>query len=136
MAGRDVRLITAKETARLAAARELIQRRVEVRFQQALVLSDLRFTLIDDGLIIVGLVPDSSSLEQPSLEGIDVRSRRLVSILSQDYLQQWDSAATYDTYLQEVVANAREDPQCSAAMVAEQLGLPSEEILQLWEGPR
>ena len=130
--GADVRLITAKDPKRLNAAQELRDSGVEVRFLQALLFSDLRYTAVDNDLIVFGLTPSVSDREKPSREGADVKSQRLSSILRRDFLEQWAAAATYDAYLDELLNQAYMDPQCTPAMVAEKLGIPESEVLRRW----
>jgi hypothetical protein len=126
---RDVRIITAKDTGRLPAALELIKGGVDVRFQETLLVSDLRFSLFDDVLTVFGLPESLQEMDTPSREGIDVTNRKLVGLLNAHFTEQWEKATSYDEYLESVVREVIADDSTNTVdMVAQQLRLPREEV--------
>lgn len=127
----DVKVITAKDTQRLAAAYELRTGGIEVRFQETLLVSDLRFTLIDDCTLVFGLAESDS--KKPSREGVDLTNHKLCALVLRHFHEQWEKAVTYEEYLGAVVTQIRADDSTNTIeMIAQQLGLPAAEISR-WE---
>jgi hypothetical protein len=130
----DVCLITAKIPSRLSAAKELIDGGVKVRFQETLVVSDLRYSLFDDAMTVFGLPESIDHPEKPSRAGVDVPNRNLNALLDAHFSDEWEDAIEYDDYVRYVARKmiGREvlghKPMNIPAMVAAQLKIPVEDV--------
>ncbi len=125
----DVKLMIARDPSRIAAAYELAQAGVTVVFQKALLISDLRFSLFDEKLSVVGMSESEINSDKPSRHGVGITNRKLNAMLLQYFNAELESASTFKEFLGSVVTTkVLEDPTNTHEMIAEQLGVPVPEI--------
>ncbi len=134
----DVKLTIAKDPSRIAAAYELIQAGVTVVFQKALLVSDLRFSLFDEKMTVVGMSESELNSDKPSRHGVGISNHKLNAMLLQYFHAEFASASSFSDFLKSVVTvRVLEDPTNTHEMIAEQLGVPVTEIEACWdEGER
>jgi hypothetical protein len=105
----------------------------EVRFHPALVISDLRYMIVDDKLVVVGL-PRRTGQDEPTRKGYKIPSERMTRILREDFEKYWEShdAVEYRTYLLRIIRDSREGhPSLSDQLLADQLGITVKEIQRM-----
>jgi hypothetical protein len=126
----NIQIVTARDPSRLAAASELNNKGIEIRFHDSLLVSDLRFTLIDKCTLIFGL--SDGAPEAPSREGVDMVNQRKLSLLVwRHFMEQWDRAITFEDYLTELIRSSlNDDPGNTPEMIAQQLKMPLTEIVR------
>jgi hypothetical protein len=124
--GVDVRLVVAGEPSRIAPAFELVKGDVPVLFKNSLVVSDLRFSIFDDKLTVLG-VPESAVKDgKPSRHGVDISSRKLNALLAQHFEAELSKKTEgfFDFVAYQCRDVLAEDPTNTVPMIADQLGIP------------
>ncbi len=125
--GLDVTLIVAKDPSRIAAAYELIQEEVPVLFQESLLISDLRFSLFDEKMTVVGLAEAEIDSDKPSRHGVDISNHKLNAMLAQHFEAELATASSLEEFVASLVpTDVLEDPTNRTEMVAAQLGVDPE----------
>jgi hypothetical protein len=104
---------------------------VKVRFLESLNSIDLRFTLIDKNFLIFGFLKNTSNIEEPSKEGIDIKGHKISALLSDFYINQWEQAIEYEIYVKRIIENCIQDRTNSVEMIAQQLNIPIDEIKRI-----
>jgi hypothetical protein len=127
--GVTVQVVVASDPSRIAPAYELVKEDVDVRFKNSLTVSDLRFSLFDEQMCVIGVPETSIPDGKPSKHGVDTLSRKMNALLA-EHFEQETSKDTYDFY--EFVAlqccKVLKEPTNSVEMVAEQLRVDKEVI--------
>lgn len=129
--GVPVRYIVPKLHDRLTLATRYRSAGAEVRFHPGLVVSDLRYIVIDNKDSVIGL-PSTSSENSPTREGYLIPSEGLARLFSSQFEEKWSKSLTYDDYVREIIEEAKShDPNVSEMLISSQLGLPEEEIRRI-----
>jgi hypothetical protein len=103
----------------------------EVRFHPSLVVSDLRYIVIDNKESVIGL-PSTSSENSPTREGYLIPSEGLARLFSSQFEEKWTKSLTYDDYVREIIGEAKShDPNVSDVLLSSQLGLTEAEIRRI-----
>jgi len=120
--GKDVQLVLASDTKRIAAAYELVEKGVEVHFKESLNVSDLRFSIFDDKTAVFGVPETSIPDGKPSRHGVDLSSRKLNALLAEHFeAEMRDETKSFYEFVASHCREVLKDPTNSIAMVAEQL---------------
>ncbi len=126
-----VRVVTSQQTPRIYPAFQLVERGVELRFQETLLGDDLRFMLADRDMSVLGLPASNGPDERQSVHGVGVPGRKLSSLLFGYFESQWSDAAEYEEYVGRLVRRGIDDDETRAELVATELQLPVQEVRRL-----
>jgi len=102
----------------------------EVKFHSALLISDMRYMLIDERLVLVG-VPERRGRNEPTRKGFTIPSESVAHLFKTQFETEWSSkeAKGYQEYLGQLVAQARvSNPSVSVELVAGNLGVDREDV--------
>jgi len=102
----------------------------EVKFHPSLLVSDVRYMLVDDKLVLVG-VPERKGRNEPTRKGFTIPSESVSHLFRTQFEAEWRSneARGYHEYLGQLVAQARtSNPSVSADLVAGNLGVDREDV--------
>ncbi len=103
----------------------------EIKFHPGILVSDLRYTVIDNNYTVLGL-PSSAGENQPTLEGYVIPSEGLAQLFLRQFQNRWEEAAGYDEYLKEVLSEIKEhNPTVSTELLSLQLQIPESEIRRI-----
>jgi hypothetical protein len=131
--GVTIQYILPKSPDRLVVANKYREAGAEIRLHGGIIVSDLRYTIIDNGYTVLGL-PSSVGENQPTREGYVIPSEGLAEIFLRQFQTQWEEAAPYDEYLKTIVSEIRNhSPTISVQLLASQLEVPESEITRIGE---
>ncbi|MDA8387650.1 MAG: hypothetical protein M0Z58_03160 [Nitrospiraceae bacterium] len=82
----------------------------EVRYSSCPTLHDLRYTLVDDGVTIIG-VPEGTGEKEATKKGYKIISEGLNSVLREHFNNCWGHATPYAEYLREVIRETKATPR-------------------------
>jgi hypothetical protein len=100
----------------------------EIRFHPGLIVSDLRYVVIDAKETVIGLAGHIGNNE-PTREGFNIPSEGLARIFTQQFETKWTEATTYHEYLEGVISEAKNhDPNVSIELLSSQLKIPESEV--------
>jgi hypothetical protein len=103
----------------------------EIRFHPGILVSDLRYTVIDNNYSVLGL-PSSAGENQPTREGYVIRSEGLAQVFLRQFQNRWDEATPYDDYLRDVLSEVRNhNPNISTELLSSQLQIPESEVKRI-----
>jgi hypothetical protein len=127
---RDVTLIVAKETSRIAGAYKLRKKGkgVQIYFQEMLHFTDLRFSLFDEQVTVFGTPGPVTDSDTPSHYGVDIRSHMLAVLMEQHFKQEQGTGACYEEYVAAETYNALHKGKDGKTMISKRLGIPPKEI--------
>ena len=103
----------------------------EVEFHPSLLISDMRYMLVDDRLVLVG-VPERKGRNEPTRKGFTIPSESVAHLFKTQFEAEWASkeAKGYQEYLGQLVAQARvSNPSVSVELVARNLGVDREDVV-------
>jgi hypothetical protein len=131
-----IQYLLPKSQDRLSVAYRYIHAGATVRFHPALLVSDLRYIIVDDRLTVLGL-PSSTGEDQPTREGYSIPSEALAEIFSAQFQTKWEQAVDYENYSRAVLTEIKShSPNVSSKLLSGQLSVPPEEIERLFSlGP-
>jgi hypothetical protein len=134
--GMKIQYLLPKSQDRLSVAYRYKSAGAKVRFHPALLVSDLRYIIVDDRLTVLGL-PSSTGEDQPTREGYSIPSDALAEIFADQFQIKWAQAVDYENYSRAVLTEIRNhSPNVSSKLLAGQLSIPAEEIERLFSlGP-
>jgi hypothetical protein len=101
-----------------------------VRFNPSLLISDMRFMCTDDRLVLVG-VPERKGKNEPTKKGYSIPSESVANLFTAEFEKLWNSpeSKSYEEYLQELVAKAREsNPRISVDLISSNLGIERADV--------
>jgi len=107
----------------------------EVKFHPSLLISDMRYMLVDDRLVLLG-VPERRGRNEPTRKGFTIPSESVAHLFKNQFEEQWSSgeAKEYRQYLGELVATVRtSNPGVSVDLVAGNLGIDREDVIAAFE---
>lgn len=103
----------------------------EIRFHPGILVSDLRYTVIDNNYTVLGL-PSTAGENQPTREGYVIPSEGLAQIFLRQFQSRWEEATSYDDYLKEVISEIRDhNPAVSVQLLSSQLQIPESEVTRI-----
>jgi len=131
--GVTIQYILPKSPDRLVVANKYREAGADIRLHAGIIVSDLRYTIIDNGYTVLGL-PSSAGENQPTREGYVIPSEALAEIFLRQFQTRWEEAAPYDEYLKTIVSEIRNhSPMISVQLLASQLQVPESEIARIGE---
>lgn len=126
-----VQYILPKSPDRLVVANNYREAGAEIRLHGGIIVSDLRYTIIDKVDTVLGL-PSSAGENQPTREGYVIPSEALAEIFLRQFQTRWEEAIPYDEYLNAIVSEIRNDnPSVSIQLLSSQLQVPESEITRI-----
>lgn len=124
--GVKVRYLLPKFPDRLHIGHEYAKAGAEVHFSGCLVGLDIRYTVIDGRLVIIG-IPESVGEKEATKKGYKIPSEGLATILKEDFEGCLSGAVSYEDYVREIV----KDTGASARLLAHELHIDEAEITRL-----
>lgn len=131
--GVDVRYIIPKTSSRLNLGYRYVKAGAKIRFDPDLLVSDIRYMIIDHNFVVLGL-PEKAGEREPTRSGYKIPSEGLATLLKTDFMKHWDSTESkeYDEYLRGILSSIRkESPETSDQLIATQLDVDLDEIHRL-----
>ncbi len=74
----------------------------EVRYASCSMVSSLRYIVVDDGLVVIG-IPESVGKKKATRKGHRLPSKALASILKSHFCPCWQKDITFEEYVREVL---------------------------------
>ena len=131
--GVKIQYILPKSPDRLVVANRYREAGAEIRLHGGIIVSDLRYTIIDNGYTVLGLA-SAAGENQPTREGYVIPSEALAEIFLRQFQTRWEEAAPYDEYLKTIVSEIRNhNPNVSVQLLSSQLQVPESEIKRIEE---
>jgi hypothetical protein len=126
-----IQYLLPKSQERLSVAYRYTQAGATVKFHPALLVSDLRYIIVDDRLTVLGL-PSATGEDQPTREGYSIPSEALAEIFENQFQTKWEQAIDYDNYVRTVLTEIRNhSPNVCSKLLSGRLSIPAEEIERL-----
>lgn len=123
-----IQYLLPRSTDRVVVASRYREAGAEIRFHPGILVSDLRYTVIDNNYTVLGL-PSTAGENQPTREGYVIPSEGLAQIFLRQFQSRWEEAASYDDYLREVFSEIRNhNPAVSVQLLSSQLQIPESEV--------
>jgi hypothetical protein len=131
--GVKIQYILPKSPDRIVIANKYREAGAEIRLHGGIIVSDLRYTVIDSGYTVLGL-PSAAGENQPTREGYVIPSEALAEMFLRQFQTRWEEAAPYDEYLRTIVSEIRNhNPNVSVQLLSSQLQVPESEITRIEE---
>lgn len=131
--GIEVKLLLPKSPGRISVGYRYTRVGAAVRYHPGLIASDVRYMIVDDKTVVMGL-SEKTGEQEPTRTGYRIPSEGLAGVLKTDFMKHWESkeAIDYEKYVQEILASVkRSTPDVSAQLVSNQLDLDVEEVNRL-----
>ena len=129
--GVHIQYIVPKSSDRVVVANRYREVGAEIRFHAGIIVSDLRYTIIDNNFTVFGL-PSSAGENQPTREGYVIPSGALAEIFSRQFEASWKESTPYDHYLKEIISETKNhNPNVSTQLLASQLQIPDSEVIRI-----
>ncbi len=126
-----IRYLLPRSQDRLSVAYRYKVAGAEVRFHRSLIVTDLRYMIVDDRITVVGL-PSMAGDDQPTKEGYLLPSEDLAATINESFENKWREAAAYEDYAKEVLSEIRSQSRSvSSELLSTQLKVPNDEIVRL-----
>ena len=123
-----IQYLLPKTQDRLGVASRYREAGAELRFHPGLIVSDIRYMVVDGKHAVLGL-PSAAGENEPTREGYVIPSEGLAQILLQQFEEKWAQAATYDEYLHDVLLETKShNPNISSQLLSLQLSIPESEV--------
>jgi hypothetical protein len=127
----NIQYILPKSPDRLLVANKYREAGAEIRLHAGIIVSDLRYTVIDNAYTVLGL-PSSAGENQPTREGYVVPSEALAEIFSRQFQTRWEEATSYDDYLKAIISEIRNhNPTLSTQLLSSQLQVSEAEVARI-----
>jgi hypothetical protein len=136
--GRNVTLqyLLPRTQDRIGLASKYKEAGADLRFHPGLIVSDIRYMIVDGKLTVLGL-PSAAGENEPTREGYVIPSEGLAQILLQQFEEQWAQAMTYDDYLHGVLLETKShNPNISSQLLSLQLKISESDVNRLLEQKR
>jgi hypothetical protein len=118
---------------RIGLASKYKEAGADLRFHPGLIVSDIRYMIVDGKLTVLGL-PSAAGENEPTREGYVIPSEGLAQILLQRFEEQWAQAETYDDYLHRVLLETKShNPNISSQLLSLQLNISESDVNRLLE---
>jgi len=127
----NIQYILPKSPDRIVVANKYREAGAEIRLHAGIIVSDLRYTIIDNDYTVLGL-PSTAGENQPTREGYVIPSEALAQIFLRQFQTRWDEATPYDDYVKEVISEIRNhNPNLSLQLLSSQLQIPESEVRRI-----
>jgi hypothetical protein len=101
----------------------------EIRYGSCPIIQDLRYIVLDDRLVVIGL-PESTGEKEATRKGYRIPSEGLSAVLKEYFYRCWEKATSYDEYLREVIKQTG----ASLKTLAQELQIDEKELERLTRG--
>jgi len=126
-----IQYLLPKAQDRIALASKYKEAGAELRFHAGLLVSDMRYVIIDNKYTVLGL-PSAPGETEPTREGYVIPSEGLAQILLQNFEGKWEQALTYENYINSVLLEIKShNPIVSIQLLSSQLGVSESEIKRM-----
>ena len=126
-----VQYLVPKAQDRIALASRYKEAGAELRFHAGLLVSDLRYVIVDGKHTVLGL-PSAPGETEPTREGYVIRSEGLAQVLLQNFEGRWGEASTYDNYINGILLEIKShNPVVSTQLLSSQLGVSESDIKRM-----
>jgi hypothetical protein len=126
-----VQYLVPKAQDRIALASRYKEAGAELRFHAGLLVSDMRYVIVDGKHTVLGL-PSAPGETEPTREGYVIRSEGLAQVLLQNFEGKWREASTYDNYLNGILLEIKShNSGVSTQLLSSQLGVSESEIKRM-----
>lgn len=98
----------------------------EIRYGSCPIVHDLRYIVVDDRLVVIGL-PESTGEKEATRKGYKIPSEGLASVLKEYFYRCWEKNMSYEDYLREVIKQTG----ASLKTLAQELQVDEEELERL-----
>jgi hypothetical protein len=103
----------------------------ELKFHPGLIVNDLRYVVFDGKYTVIGL-PGHAGRNEPTREGYYIPSEALAAIFAQQFELKWTEGTTYDTYLGEIIKEAKNhSPNVSTELLSKELNISESEVKRI-----
>ena len=127
----SIQYILPKSPDRVVVVNRYLDAGAEVRFHPGILVSDMRYTVIDNNYTVLGL-PSSVGENQPTREGYVIPSEGLAQVFLRQFQTRWEEATAYDQYLRSVLSEIRNhNPAISTELLSSQLQIPETEVKRI-----
>jgi len=129
--GVNIQYVVPKSSDRVVVANKYREAGAEIRFHAGIIVSDLRYTIIDNNFTVLGL-PSSVGENQPTREGYVIPSGALAELFSRQFQASWEESTPYDHYLKEIISETKNhNPNVTAQLLSSQLQIPESEVIRI-----
>jgi hypothetical protein len=126
-----VQYLLPKTHDRIAIAGRYKEAGAELRYHSGLVVSDIRYMVVDEKYTVLGL-PSAAGENEPTREGYVIPSEGLAQVLLQQFEERWSHAATYDDYLRDVLFEIKShDPAVSCQLLSLRLDVSELDVKRI-----
>ncbi len=122
-AGVRVRYVLPKFHDRLHVGYLYSRAGAEIRYSGCPIVHDLRYTVVDDRVVLIGL-PESTGETEATKKGYSIPSEALADILKKHFEGCWADTIPYDEYVRELVKHTGTTLQ----ILAREVQVPVEEL--------
>jgi|SRR5208337_3704150 len=127
----SIQYILPRSPDRVVVANRYRDAGAEIRLHPGILVSDLRYTVIDNNYTVLGL-PSSAGENQPTREGYVIPSEGLAQVFLRQFQNRWEEATEYDHYLKDVLSEIRNhNPTISTELLSSQLQIPETEVKRI-----
>ncbi len=95
----------------------------EVRYSSRPLVYDIRYTVVDDRLVVIG-VPETTGEREATKKGYRIPSEGLAAILKEHFYSCWEENITYEEYVRELLSQ----PGATPKQFARELQIDEEEL--------
>jgi hypothetical protein len=128
-----VQYLMPKAMDRLSVAYRYREGGAEVRFHPSLVVSDVRYTVIDGKYNVIGL-PSAVAENAHTGEGYMIVSEGLAEIFLDQFSARWSDAIEYDNYARTILSEiTHKVTNISVGLLSTELKIPEAEVRRLLE---
>lgn len=125
---REISYLMPKSVNRLSIAYAYKAAGAEVRFHPGLLVSDLRYMVVDAQVTVIGL-PTAAGENQPTKKGYTIPSEAISNMFGKEFDSKWANAVDYDLYSKEVVAEIiAHNHHASKRIISMELLIPELEV--------
>ncbi|MFH0932929.1 MAG: hypothetical protein V1832_01250 [Nitrospirota bacterium] len=101
----------------------------EIRYGSCPIIQDLRYIVLDDRLVVIGL-PESIGEKEATRKGYRIPSEGLAAVLKEYFYRCWEKNMSYEEYLREVIKQTG----ASLKTLAQELQIDEKELERLARG--
>lgn len=126
-----IQYLLPKTQDRIGVASKYREAGADLRFHPGLIVSDIRYMIVDGKHTVLGL-PSAAGENEPTREGYVIPSEGLAQILLQQFEEKWAQAVTYDDYLHDVLRETKShNPNISSQLLSLQLDISESDVNRL-----
>lgn len=127
----SIQYLLPKTQDRIGVASKYKEAGADLRFHPGLIVSDLRYMIVDGKHTVLGL-SSAAGENEPTREGYVIQSEGLAQILLQQFEEKWAQAVTYDDYLHDVLLETKShNPNISSQLLSLQLDISESDVNRL-----